>query len=73
MSVQEVIELFNHPLGDGEMRQALEALEADPAWSFVSKEDQDDRLMFSLVHHPSGTTVHVAQERSMVGMWNSQI
>jgi hypothetical protein len=55
------------------MRQALEALEADPAWSVVSKEDQDDRLVFGLVHRPSGTTVNVAQERSMVGMWNSQI
>jgi hypothetical protein len=55
------------------MRQALRALEADPAWSFVSKEDQDDRLVLDLVHHASGTTVHVAQERSMVGRWNSRI
>ena len=73
MSVQDVIELFNHPLGDSEMRQALRALEADPAWSFVPNEDQDDRLVFGLVHHPSGTTVNVAQERSIVGMWNSRI
>jgi hypothetical protein len=29
--------------------------------------------VFDLVHHPSGTTVNVAQERSMVGMWNSAI
>jgi hypothetical protein len=73
MSVQDVIELFNHPLEDGEMRQALRALEADPAWSFVSKEHQDDRLVFGLVHHPSGTTVNVAQERSIVGLWNARI
>jgi len=73
MSVHDVVELFNHPLRDGEMRQALRALEADPAWSLVSNEDQDDRRVFGLVHHPSGTKVNVAQERSIVGMWHARI
>ena len=73
MSVHDVSELFNHPLGDGEMRQALRALEADPAWSFVSNEDHDDRLMFGLVHRPSGTKVNVAQERSIVGMGHARL
>ena len=36
-------------------------------------EDDDDRLTCVLVHHPSGTRVPVAQERSMVGIWNSRI
>jgi len=77
MSVQDVIELFNHPLGESELHQALRALEADPAWSRVPDEDEheddDDRLTCVLVHHPSGTRVPVAQERSMVGIWNSRI
>jgi hypothetical protein len=78
MSVHDVIELFNHPLGQSELHQALRALEADPAWSRVPDEDEhedddDDRLTCVLVHHPSGTRVPVAQERSMVGIWNSRI
>ena len=55
------------------MRQALPALEADPAWSFVSNEDQDDLLILDLVHRPSGTKVNVAQERSILGMWHTRI
>lgn len=73
MSVQDVIDLFNHPLGDGEMRRALQALEADAAWSYVPDEDQADRLTCVLVHQPSGARVNVAQERSLVGIWNSLI
>lgn len=73
MSVHDVIELFNHPLGDGEMRQALQALQADPDWSLLSNERHSDQLTCVLVHHPSGARVNVAQERSIVGMWNSRI
>ena len=77
MSVQDVIELFNRPLGESELHQALRALEADPAWSRVPDEDEDEdddnRLTCVLVHHPSGTKVNVAQERSIVGMWHARI
>jgi len=68
-----VIELFNHPLGESELHQALRALEADPAWSRVPDEDDDNRLTCVLVHHPSGTRLSVAQERSMIGIWNARI
>jgi hypothetical protein len=37
------------------------------------EDDDDDRLTCVLVHLPSGTRVPVAQERSMVGIWNSRI
>ena len=73
MGVEDVIELFNHPLGDGEMRLARQALAADAAWSCLLDEDHADRLTCTLVHQASGTRVHVAQERSLVGLWNSCI
>lgn len=71
MDVPEVIDLFNHPLSDGEMRLARQAIAADAAWRCEPDEEQDDRLTFVLVHGPSGTRVIVAQERSLIGYWNS--
>lgn len=73
MSVSDVIELFNHPLGEEEMRLARQALAADAAWSCLMDEDHADRLTCTLVHQASGIRVHVAQERSLVGIWNSCI
>lgn len=73
MSEQDLIELFNHPLGEEEMRRARQALAADAAWSCLLDEDHADRLTCTLVHQASGTRVHVAQERSLVGIWNSRI
>jgi hypothetical protein len=73
LSVQDVVDLFNHPLGEGEMRRAWQALAADTAWSLVPEEESADRLTCVLVHQPSGTRVQVAQERSLVGIWNSRI
>lgn len=73
MSIQDVQELFNHPLGDAEMRRARAALAADPAWSIRPQDDRADQLTCVLVHCPSGTEVTVAQERSIVGIWNSRI
>lgn len=73
MSVQDVVELFNHPLGDGELRLALRTLDADSDWTGVPGEDDDAQLTFTLVHSPTGVRVNVAQERSLLGIWNSRI
>ncbi len=55
------------------MRRALRALAADVTWSLVPEEESADRLTCVLVHQPSGNRVDVAQERSLVGIWNSRI
>jgi len=68
-----VVDLFNHPLAEGEVRRALRALAADVTWSLVPEEESADRLTCVLVHQPSGNRVDVAQERSLVGIWNSRI
>lgn len=73
MSIHDVRELFNHPLDDAALRRALAALGADAEWSLHPQEDDDDRVTCVLVHRASGTEVPVAQERSMVGIWNSRI
>jgi hypothetical protein len=73
LSVQDVVELFNHPLGEGALRRALQALAADVAWRLVPQEETADRLTCVLLHQPSGARVDVDQERSVVGLWNSRI
>jgi hypothetical protein len=73
LSVQDVVELFNHPLGEGALRRAVQALAADVAWRLVPQEDTADRLRCVLLHQPSGARVEVDQERSLLGLWNSRI
>lgn len=73
MGIQEVRDLFNHPLGDADLRRALSALGADPAWSLRTQEEGADRVTCVLVHRASGAAVPVDQERSVVGLWNSCI
>jgi hypothetical protein len=73
LSVQDVVELFNHPLGEGALRRALQALAADVAWRLVPEEETAERLRCVLLHQPSGARVEVDQERSLLGLWNSRI
>jgi hypothetical protein len=73
LNFQDVVELFNHPLAEGALRRALQALAADVAWRLVPEEDTADRLRCVLLHQPSGARVDVDQERSVVGLWNSRI
>jgi hypothetical protein len=73
MDVQEVVEALDHPMNDHELSRILAVLHADPQWGVVSEEHTEDRLTCVLVHHPSGTRIDVAQERSMVHLWNSTI
>jgi hypothetical protein len=71
--VQELVETPDHPMNDDELGRILTVLHVDPQWSVVLEEHTAVRLTGVLVHHPSGTRIDVAQERSVVHRWNAAL
>lgn len=73
MRLEDVAELFNHPLNDAEMQRAIADLSADPLWSVVAEREPSDVLTLQLAYIPTCAQIHIVQERSILGQWNSTI
>lgn len=73
MTHDEVTELFNHPLDTAQLRRAIADLTRDPNWTIVTQHDDGETLTLHVLYRPTGSPLDVAQEHSIVGLWNSTI
>lgn len=73
MTHDEVAEVFNHPLDTTQLRRTIDDLAQDPSWTIVAQHEEGETLTLQLLYRPTGSPLQVAQERSLLGLWNSTI
>lgn len=71
MTRDEVTERFNHPLDAAPLRRAIADLRRDPDWTIVAQHDEGETLTLHVLYRPLGSPLCIAQERSLLGLWNS--